>query len=130
MPTLNMPSLNEIILQLDALAGQISTTLLALGPTIWTAHSIERCGDCRNDWCRRRAALIELGDDDSQSRVVCSTTRRDGAADGDDGSLATHICRELHDDESRVFQIQRTSRRFDRRPWIQTVGARRSRSRR
>jgi len=32
MPTLNLPTINEIILRLDALAGQISTTLLGLGP--------------------------------------------------------------------------------------------------
>ena len=105
MPTLNMPSLNEIILQLDALAGQISTTLLALGPDDLDGAFDRTLRLIVETIGAERAALIELGDDDSQSNVVCSTTRRDGAADGDDGSLATHICRELHDDEIRVFRI-------------------------
>jgi formate hydrogenlyase transcriptional activator len=104
MPTLNMPTITEIILQLDALAGQISTTLLGLGPDDLDGafhRTLRLVGETLD---AEQATLVELGDDDSVSNVVCSWRRGEGVAGEHDNSLASQICYLLHD-EVRVLRI-------------------------
>jgi len=105
MPTLNLPTINEIILRLDALAGQISTTLLGLGPDDLPSafdRTLRLIGETLD---AEEVALVEVGDDDSASEVVCAWRRHDVVTADRDESLALHICDVLAGDRAQVLRI-------------------------
>jgi hypothetical protein len=93
-------------LQLDALAGQISTDLLRLNPDDLDAElerSLRQIGEALD---AEQATLLSFGDHDELFDVVGSWGRRGGTArDAADGPLTMQIVGLLHGDQVRIVRI-------------------------
>ena len=105
MPTLNMPTISEIILRLDTVASQISTLLLGLGPDDLDGAFERTLRLIVETLDAEQTTLVELGDDDSVSDIVGSYRRREDMADDHDESLAVHASRLLHDEKVRILHV-------------------------
>ena len=98
--------MESVLQQLDALASQMSTSLLRLGADDLDASLERSLRQITEAIDADQAALLALGDDDALFDVVSSWTRRGrGAVPDIDGPLTLHIVALLHGDQPRIIRV-------------------------
>jgi transcriptional regulator with GAF, ATPase, and Fis domain len=105
MPGLTMPSIESVLPQLDALAGEISTALLRLSADDLDAALERSLRQIVETLDAEQGSLLWLGDDDELFEVVASCTRHEGTGHDADGALTQHIVGLLRSDQVRVVKV-------------------------
>lgn len=105
MQSFSVPSMESVLLQLDNLAGQISTALLRLNPDDLDAALERSLRQIVEALDAEQGMLLSLGEDDELFEVVGSWTRRESGRQEADGPLTAHIVGLLQDDRVRVVKI-------------------------
>ncbi len=107
MTNATAPTEQQILVRLEALAGQISTTLLAFGPDDLDAALERMLRLIVEAVDGEQGTLLELGDDDGLFEIVSSWSRSGTFSNGqtDDGSLPLRIGRLLHGDHVQLLRI-------------------------
>jgi formate hydrogenlyase transcriptional activator len=106
MASVMSPSMESARLQLDALAGQISTDLLRLNPDDLDAELQRSLRQISEAVDAEQATLLSFGDHDELFEVVSVWARHGGTEpDAADGSLTMQIVGLLHGDQVRIVRI-------------------------
>lgn len=105
MQSLSVPSMESVLLQLDALAGEISTALLRLSPDDLDAALERSLRQIVEALDAEHGTLLWLGDDDELFEVVASCTRHEGIEHDAEGALTQHIVGLLRTDQVRVVKV-------------------------